>query len=61
VETDPEDGKTYDILYDIIIKQNGELRSDWDETKLDVEAYKNVKLEPYDLHIIEGVLKHTTF
>ena len=56
VETDPEDGKTYDILYDIIIKQNGELRSDWDETKLDVEAYKNVKFEPYDLHIIEGDL-----
>ena len=61
METDPEDGKTYDILYDIIIKQNGELRSDWDETKLDVEAYKNVKFEPYDLHIIEGDLKHTTF
>ena len=61
VETDPEDGKTYDILYDIIIKQNGEIRSDWDDTKLDVDAYRNVKFEPYDLHIIEGDLKHTTF
>ena len=61
VEKDPEDGKTYDILYDIIIKQNGEIRSDWDDTKLDVDAYRNVKFEPYDLHIIEGDLKHTTF
>ena len=61
VETDPEDGKTYDILYDVIIKQNGEIRSDWDDTKLDVDAYRNVKFEPYDLHIIEGDLKHTTF
>ena len=61
VETDPEDGKTYNILYDIIIKQNGEIRSDWDDTKLDVDAYRNVKFEPYDLHIIEGDLKHTTF
>ena len=61
VETDPEDGKTYDILYDICIRQNGEIRSDWDDTKLDVEAYRNVKFEPYDLHIIEGDLKHTTF
>lgn len=61
VETDPADGVTYDILYDIIIKQNGEIRSDWDDTKLDVDAYRNVKFEPYDLHIIEGDLKHTTF
>ena len=61
VETDPEDGKTYDILYDICIRQNGEIRSDWDETKLDVEAYRNVKFEPYDLRIIEGDLKHPTF
>ena len=61
VETDPEDGKTYDILYDIVVKQNGEIRSDWDDTKLDIEAYRNVKFEPYDLHIIEGDLKHTTF
>lgn len=61
VETDPKDGKTYDILYDIVVKQNGEIRSDWDDTKLDIKAYRNVIFEPYDLHIIEGDLKHTTF
>ena len=60
VETD-ENGKTWDILYDIIIKQNGEIRSDWDETVLDVEGYRNVVFEPYDLKILEGDLKHTAF
>ena len=58
VETDPEDGVTYDILYDICIRQNGEIRSDWDDTKLDVEAYRHVKFEPNDHHIIEGDLVH---
>lgn len=47
VET--EGHTTYDILYDILIKQNGDIHSDWDGTPLDVEAYRNVVFEPYDL------------
>ena len=48
-----EDGVTYDILYDILIKQTGELHSDWvDERKLDVDAYRKVVFEPSDLHRI---------
>lgn len=54
VETDPGDGVTYDILYDILIKQNGDIHSDWDGTALDVEAYRKVVFEPYDLHWIKG-------
>lgn len=49
VETDPKDGVTYDILYDILIKQNGDIHSDWDGTLLDVDAYEKVVFEPYDL------------
>ena len=46
-----EDGVTYDILYDILIKQTGEIHSDWvDARKLDVNAYHDVVFEPYDLH-----------
>ena len=46
-----DDGVTYDILYDILIKQTGEIHSDWvDARKLDVNAYHNVVFEPYDLH-----------
>lgn len=48
-ETDPIDGITYNILYDIIIKQTGEIHSDWTGVKLDVAAYRNVVFEPYDL------------
>ena len=48
-----DDGVTYDILYDILIKQTGVLHSDWDGTLLDVEAYRTVVFEPYDLHWIE--------
>ena len=33
-----DDGITYDILYDILIKQNGEIHSDWTGVKLDVEV-----------------------
>jgi len=55
VETD-ENGVTYDILYDIIIKQNGEIHSDWTGVPLDVEAYRNVVFEPYDLHVINGTV-----
>ena len=51
VETD-EDGVKYDILYDILIKQTGELHSDWTGVKLDVEAYRKVVFEPNDLHRI---------
>ena len=31
---DPADGVTYDILYDILIKQNGDIHGDWDGTLL---------------------------
>lgn len=57
LERDSEDGIFYAILYDIIIKQNGEIRSDWDDrvmnNLLDLDAYRKVKFEPYDLHVIE--------
>jgi len=49
VENDPVTGVTYDILYDILIKQNGDIHSDWDGKLLDVEAYEKVVFEPYDL------------
>jgi len=55
VETDPEDGVTYDILYDILIKQNGDIHSDWTDVKLDVDAYENAVFEPYDLKWLERV------
>ena len=51
-ETD-ENGKTFDILYDIIIKQTGELHSDWTGVPLDVERYENVTFEPSDQKWIE--------
>ncbi len=53
VETD-ENGTAYDILYDIVVKQNGEIRSDWDDTVLDIDKYRNVTFEPYDLRVLEG-------
>ena len=34
VETD-ENGVTYDILYDVLIKQNGDIHSDWDGTPME--------------------------
>ncbi|MBO4991682.1 MAG: 4Fe-4S cluster-binding domain-containing protein [Firmicutes bacterium] len=55
VETDSEDGVTYDILYDILIKQNGDIHSDWTDVLLDVDAYEHVVFEPYDLKWIERV------
>ena len=55
VETD-ENGVTYDILYDILIKQTGELHSDWTGVKLDVEKYRNVAFEPYDLPVLDGTI-----
>ena len=53
VETD-ENGVTYDILYDILIKQNGDIHSDWTGVKLDVEKYRKVVFEPYDLRVLDG-------
>lgn len=50
-----EDGVTYDILYDILIKQNGDIHGDWDGKILDVEKYRNVTYEPYDLRWIEVI------
>ena len=47
------DGVTYDILYDILIKQNGDIHSDWTDVLLDVDAYENVVYEPYDLRWME--------
>jgi organic radical activating enzyme len=35
-----DDGYIYNVLYDIIIKQNGEIHADWDYTELDFDAYK---------------------
>lgn len=49
VERDSTNGQTYDILYDILIKQTGAIHSDWDGTVMDIEAYKAVVFEPYDL------------
>lgn len=55
VERDGRDGVTYDILYDILIKQNGDIHSDWDGTKLDLDAYEKVVFEPYDLRWLEKI------
>ena len=55
VETD-ENGVTYDILYDILIKQNGDIHSDWTGVKLDVEKYRKVVFEPYDLRVLDGTI-----
>ena len=51
-----EDGVTYAILYDIIIKQNGDIHSDWTGVPLDVEAYKKVVFEPNDNVVRDGVV-----
>lgn len=50
------DGVTYDILYDILIKQTGEIHSDWTGVKLDVDAYRKVVYEPYDLRVLDGTV-----
>ena len=54
VETD-ENGVTYDILYDILIKQNGDIHSDWTGVMMDVDAYEKVVFEPYDLKWLEKI------
>ena len=53
-ETDDR-GVTYDILYDILIKQNGDLHSDWTGVPLDVEKYRRVVFEPNDQRVLNGV------
>ena len=53
-ETGP-DGVTYDILYDVIIKQNGDVHSDWTGVPMDVAAYEKVVFEPDDQHWIEQI------
>ena len=55
VEKDPQDGVTYAILYDTLIKQTGCIHSDWDGTVMDVDAYRKVVFEPYDLEWKEKV------
>lgn len=50
-ETD-EGGVTYDILYDVLIKQNGDIHSDWTGVMMDVERYRSVVFEPNDLRRI---------
>lgn len=45
-----ENGVDCDILYDIIIKQNGDIHSDWTGAVLDYEQYRKVRFVPYDLH-----------
>ena len=42
---EPEGLYIYNVLYDIIINQDGSLDADWDGTPLDVEAYKTVIYE----------------
>lgn len=47
-----ENGVVYDVLYDILIKQNGDFHSDWTGVVMDLEDYRKVVFEPYDLHRI---------
>ena len=53
-----EDGVTYDILYDILIKQTGEIHSDWTGVVMDIEKYRHVVFEPYDLKLINGTIDY---
>ena len=47
---------TYDILYDVLIKQNGEVHSDCTVVKMDVDANRKVVYGRYDLHVINGTI-----
>lgn len=49
VEEDLLHGKKWEILYDILIKQNGDIHSDWTGVPLDLDAYRKAAYEPYDL------------
>ena len=55
VETD-SNGVTYEILYDILIKQTGEIHSDWTGVVMDLDRYRRAVYEPYDLKVINGVV-----
>jgi hypothetical protein len=46
-------GKEYDVLYDVIVKQNGDIHSDWTGVALDVDKYRDVVFEPNDLHTFQ--------
>ena len=39
-----------------LIKQNGDIHSDWTGVKMDVDAYRKVVFEPYDLRVLDGVV-----
>ena len=56
IEEKGADGVTYDILYDILIKQNGDIHSDWTGVKMDVDAYRRGVFEPYDLKVLNGTV-----
>lgn len=49
-----DDGKDYEVLYDILIKQNGDLHSDWTGVLLDVDSYRNVTFEKNDNIVRDG-------
>lgn len=51
------DGEQIDVLYDVLIKQNGDMHSDWTYVPLDLEAYRHVRFEPYDLRVLEGKIE----
>ncbi len=54
IEKDSQDGTTYAILYDILIKQTGAIHGDWDSRLLDLDKYRSVSFEPYDLKWLKG-------
>ena len=37
-------------------KQNGDTHSDWTGVQMDVDAYRKVVFEPYDLRVLEGTV-----
>lgn len=52
-ESDSRTGKKFDVVYDIVINQCGDIQLGWNGQRLDVDAYKNTVFEPYDLKWIE--------
>lgn len=54
-ETDPVSGITYDVLYDIVIKQTGAIHSDWTGVSLNLEGYRHAVYEPYDLKWLTSI------
>ena len=52
VEEDRLHGEKWEILYDILIKQNGAIHSDWTGVPLDLDAYRKAIYEPYDLKVV---------